>query len=126
MTACSCGECLCDEYTESLQDGFWNFVSASKTLPLDGKARLSQRVAQMFRADMRQDVIQRAVALKDRQSLPFRNERAPDCLSQQVTGQLHQACERIVGMQGGITGEHRPLRKSSDDRLLVVDLELLG
>ena len=89
-------------------------------------AGLSQRVAQMFRADMRQDVIQRAVALKDRQSPPFRNERAPDCLSQQVTGQLHQACERIVGMQDGITGEHRPLRESSDDCLLVVDLELLG
>ncbi len=29
-------------------------------------------------------------------------------------------------MQDGITGEHRPLRKSSDDRLLVVDLELPG
>ena len=84
-------------------------MPASKAVPLHGKTCLSQRVTEAFGSDVGKNVIQRAVTLEDRQPLPFAHERPPNCLSQQVPGELHESSKGIVGMEHGITGEHGAL-----------------
>lgn len=81
----------------------------SEAVPVDCEAGLIQRIAKALRANMRKDIVLRAMTLEDRHSFTFEHQWIPDRLSQEVPGKLHETDKRIVGMQDGVTSEHGPL-----------------
>ena len=81
---------LREKDTESLEDWFWNFVPAAETVPFDGKAGLAQCVAKSLRSDIRQELILRSMALKDRQPFSFLEQRNPFLCGEERSGQLDQ------------------------------------
>ena len=99
-------------------------MPTSKTVPLHSMTCLIQRIPETLCADVWKNVVLCAMALVDRKAFALVDERRPDLMSQEIPGKLDQACERIVGMEYGVAGEHRPLRKPADDRLLITDRKL--
>ena len=71
---------LREKDTESLENGFWNFVPAAESVPFDRKTGLTQCVTKPLRSDIGQDLILHSVALEDWEAFAFRHEGIPDRL----------------------------------------------
>ena len=93
---------LHEKDSESLEDWFWNFVPAAEPVPFDRKTGLAQCVAKSRRSDIGQDLVLHPVALKDREALPFRHERAPFLCGEQIARKLHQPRIGTICVEYGI------------------------
>ena len=91
-----------------------------KTVPLHGQSGPYESIPQPFGHDVGKDGVLRPMAEKHRQPRPFRG-RTPLLFGEKRSRELDQSRELEFSAHDQIAGEHGPLRKAADDRVVIID-----
>src|SRR4029077_10598179 len=94
-------------------------------MPFDCEAGLPQYVAQSLRSDIRQELVLRSMALKDRQPFAFLEQRGPFLCTKERSGQLDQSGIGLRRSEHHVARQHCALGKPSENSLAWICPELL-
>src|SRR4029077_11409888 len=100
-------------------------MAAAEAMPFDSETGLAQCVAKALRSDIRQELVLRSMALKDRQPFAFLEQRGPFLWRQERSGQLDQCGIGLRRSEHHVARKHGALGKPSENSLAWICPELL-
>src|SRR4026209_1878672 len=100
-------------------------MPAAETVPFDSETGCAQFITKSLRSDIRQELVPRSMALKDRRPFASLEQRGPFLCGEERSGQLDEPGIGLRGSEHHVTSKHCALGKSSENDLTRICAEFV-